>query len=43
MATLDFMDDQFKYKRIYTAWDNIGDEKRYGNRKTSKVWNQTAM
>jgi hypothetical protein len=23
------MDDQFKYKRIYTAWDNIGDEKRF--------------
>jgi hypothetical protein len=29
LATLDFMDDQFKYKRIYTAWDNIGDEKRF--------------
>ena len=29
LATLNFKDDSFKSKRIYTAWDNIGDEKRF--------------
>ena len=29
LSTLDYMDDGFKTKRIYTAWDNIGDEKRF--------------
>ncbi len=29
LAELDFMDDGFKNKRIYTAWDNIGDERRF--------------
>ena len=29
LATLNFRDDSFKSKRIYTAWDNIGDEKRF--------------
>ena len=29
LATIDFRDDSFKNKRIYTAWDNIGDEKRF--------------
>jgi len=27
LASVDYRDDQFKTKRIYTAWDNIGDEK----------------
>lgn len=26
MASMHVMDDQFKTRRIYTAWDNIGDE-----------------
>jgi hypothetical protein len=26
MASMRVMDDQFKTRRIYTAWDNIGDE-----------------
>ena len=29
LATLDFRDDSFSTKRIYTAWDNIGDENRF--------------
>ena len=29
LATLDFRDDAFTTKRIYTAWDNIGDESRF--------------
>ncbi len=29
LATLNFKDDSFTRKRIYTAWDNIGDEKRF--------------
>ena len=29
LPTINFRDDQFKKKRIYTAWDNIGDEKRF--------------
>jgi len=29
LPTIKFKDDQFKTKRIYTAWDNIGDEKRF--------------
>lgn len=29
LATIKYRDDQFKTKRIYTAWDNIGDEKRF--------------
>jgi hypothetical protein len=27
MASMRVMDDQFKTRRIYTAWDNIGDER----------------
>lgn len=27
LATIDYRDDEFKDRRIYTAWDNIGDEK----------------
>lgn len=27
LATLQYRDDQFQTKRIYTAWDNIGEEK----------------
>jgi hypothetical protein len=27
IASVDYRDDQFKIKRLYTAWDNIGDEK----------------
>ena len=29
LATINYRDDSFKNKRIYTAWDNIGDEKRF--------------
>ena len=29
LVTIDYRDDSFKQKRIYTAWDNIGDEKRF--------------
>jgi hypothetical protein len=31
IAAINFRDDSFKSKRIYTAWDNIGDEKRFFN------------
>lgn len=27
LATMEYRDDQFQQRRIYTAWDNIGDEK----------------
>ena len=27
LAMMDYRDDQFKQKRIYTAWDNLGQEK----------------
>ena len=27
LATLEYRDDQFKRRRLYTAWDNLGDEK----------------
>jgi hypothetical protein len=27
LASVDYRDDQFRQKRIYTAWDNIGDER----------------
>jgi hypothetical protein len=27
LATIKYYDDQFKTRRLYTAWDNIGDEK----------------
>lgn len=29
LASVDYRDDSFTAKRIYTAWDNIGDEKRF--------------
>jgi len=29
LSEIDYRDDSFKNKRIYTAWDNIGDEKRF--------------
>jgi hypothetical protein len=29
LAQIDYRDLNFKSKRIYTAWDNIGDEKRF--------------
>jgi len=29
LAQLDFYDDEFKYKRLYTAWDNLKDEARF--------------
>jgi hypothetical protein len=29
LVRMKFMDDQFKKKRIYTAWDNRGDEKAF--------------
>ena len=29
LATLNYRDDQFTTKRIYTAWDSIGDENRF--------------
>jgi hypothetical protein len=29
LASVEYRDDQFKTRRIYTAWDNIGDEQRF--------------
>ena len=29
LKQIDYRDDGFKYKRIYTAWDNLGDERRF--------------
>lgn len=29
LASIDYRDDGFKQRRIYTAWDNIGDEARF--------------
>ena len=29
LARIDYRDDQFKLKRIYTAWDNLNDEHRF--------------
>lgn len=29
LAALPYFDDSFKYRRLYTAWDNIGDESRF--------------
>tara|TARA_B100000242_G_scaffold51896_1_gene31015 strand:+ start:314 stop:1315 length:1002 start_codon:yes stop_codon:yes gene_type:complete len=29
LSEIKYRDDSFKHKRIYTAWDNIGDEKRF--------------
>ena len=29
LAKLPYFDDSFKYRRLYTAWDNIGDESRF--------------
>jgi hypothetical protein len=29
LAAMDYRDDSFTSKRIYTAWDNIGDEERF--------------
>ncbi|HKW23537.1 MAG TPA: hypothetical protein VJO13_19300 [Ktedonobacterales bacterium] len=29
LASLHYCDDSFKSRRLYTAWDNIGDEKRF--------------
>lgn len=29
LAAMDYRDDSFTAKRIYTAWDSIGDEKRF--------------
>lgn len=29
LATLTLRDDQFKARRLYTAWDNVGDERRF--------------
>ena len=29
LASIDYRDDGFKVKRLYTAWDNIGDEGRF--------------
>lgn len=29
IASVRYMDDGFKSRRIYTAWDNLGDEKRF--------------
>lgn len=29
LASIDYRDDGFKIKRLYTAWDNIGDEARF--------------
>jgi hypothetical protein len=29
LASIPYHDDQFKVRRLYTAWDNIGDEERF--------------
>jgi hypothetical protein len=29
LAQIDYRDDSFKVKRLYTAWDNLGDEQRF--------------
>jgi hypothetical protein len=29
LASVDYRDDQFERRRIYTAWDNLGDEHRF--------------
>ena len=29
LASIQYYDDQFQTKRLYTAWDNIGDEARF--------------
>lgn len=29
VASIPYYDDQFKVRRLYTAWDNIGDEERF--------------
>lgn len=29
LASIDYRDDGFKVRRLYTAWDNIGDEARF--------------
>jgi hypothetical protein len=29
LASIPYYDDQFKTRRLYTAWDNIGDEGRF--------------
>lgn len=29
IASIPYYDDQFKTRRLYTAWDNIGDEERF--------------
>ena len=29
LATMDYRDDSFSKPRLYTAWDNIGDERRF--------------
>lgn len=29
LASIPYYDDSFKVRRLYTAWDNIGDEKRF--------------
>ena len=29
LASIDYRDDGFKTKRLYTAWDNLGDERRF--------------
>lgn len=31
LATVDYRDDQFKSRRVYTAWDSLGDEKLFFN------------
>lgn len=29
LASIPYFDDSFKYRRLYTAWDNIGDEAKF--------------
>lgn len=29
LATVEYRDDNFQRRRLYTAWDNLGDEKRF--------------
>jgi hypothetical protein len=29
LASIPYFDDSFKYRRLYTAWDSLGDEARF--------------
>ena len=29
LASVEYRDDDFQRRRLYTAWDNLGDERRF--------------